>query len=101
MTLALLLYTIGSLMDYATTAWFIEHGGREGNPVAVAIVNVFGMDGLLLGKILVVILVWLIVVYIRKEAPKITFYALYIATLGQWLVVAWNTFWVRVIMEVV
>ncbi len=100
----LLIYAAGSYIDYLTTAWAIPRGAVEQNPLAAHLIAEHGIEYLLYFKIGVlvfyVIMLWLMKKFDEKlsewwEMPCTTahwlsFSAVWVVCLGQWLVVAHN-----------
>lgn len=100
----LLTYAAGSYIDYLTTAWAIPRGAVEQNPLARHLIAEHGIEYLLYGKIgclvFYVIMLWLMKKFDEKlselwgvpcrTAHWLSFSAVWVVCLGQWLVVAHN-----------
>ena len=102
----LLIYTLGTLTDYWTTAWAIARGAREINPFMASLIAAHGIEATLYAKIgaiaLMVFMVWSLEKGDKQlaelwEAPcrtghNLTFAIVWISALLQWLIVG-NNFW--------
>lgn len=108
----LLLYTLGTLTDYWTTAWGLARGGIEKNPLLVWLIAEYGMDAFLFYKIGAIVFTCLVVWAVLEgdkliaeaiDEPyrvgrKLAFAIIWAMTLGQWLVVGSNFFQMRIAM---
>jgi len=108
----LLIYTLGTLTDYWTTAWGFVRGATEKNPFLVWLITEHGMDAFLLFKIGAIgftcLVVWLVLKGDKliadaidepyRAGRKIAFAIIWIMTLGQWLVVGSNFWQMRIAM---
>ena len=108
----LLIYTLGTLADYATTAWALARGARELNPFMAMLMAAHGVEATLYAKIgaiaLMVFTVWALEKGDKQlaklwEAPcrtghKLAFAVVWISSLLQWLVVGSNLWQMRIAM---
>ena len=102
----LLIYILGSLTDYWTTAWALARGGTEMNPFMAVLYTERGIEALLWAKIIGIGIVCLSSWMMNsgdklmtklwgepcKIARRLAFASIWIMTLLQWLVVGHN-FW--------
>jgi len=100
----LLIYALGSLTDYATTAWAIPRGAVEQNPFAAHLIAEHGIESLLyfkIGAIVVYVVAWWLMKKFDEKLTEIwgepckisywlAFSSVWVVCLGQWLVVAHN-----------
>lgn len=100
----LLIYAAGSYVDYLTTAWAIPRGAVEQNPFARHLIAEYGIEYLLYFKIgalvFYIFATWLMEKFDEKlsawwdmpcrTAHWLSFSAVWVVCLGQWLVVAHN-----------
>ena len=106
MKLLLLIYTLGTLTDYWTTAWALARGATEKNPFMASMIAKHGVEATLYFKIGAIIFMCLTVWVLKKSDKKLTelwgapcrgghwlaFGTIWASALLQWGVVA-NNFW--------
>ena len=98
----LLLYAMATVADYATTVWCLSFDtlAYEGNPLMRVIINNLGLEWVLVGKILLLIVLWWFMVEIRKDFPKLAFNITYFGiAVPQWIVVMNNAWVINRILE--
>ena len=110
----LLIYTIGTLVDYWTTAWAIPRGAVERNPLMASLMASHGIEVTLYAKIGAIVFMCFTVWMLEKSDKKLTylweekckaghrlaFAVVWISSFIQWLVVA-NNFWqMRIAMAI-
>ena len=100
----LLIYTLGSLIDYATTAWALARNGTEKNPLGAYLIAEHGIEYLLyfkIGALIVYVGGWWLMMKFDKILTELwnepceiahwmAFASIWAVALGQWLVVAHN-----------
>jgi len=110
----LLIYTLGTLTDYWTTAWAIPRGATECNPIMAALVANYGIVYILYAKIVVLgiicLMLWLMHEFDKQwvkamgepcnTGHKVAFGTLWLVALLQWAIVANNFWWMRIAMAV-
>jgi len=108
----LLIYTLGTLTDYWTTAWAMARGGTEKNPLGAWLIAEHGIVSLLYAKIgclvFYLVLVWLMKKFDEKLSElwgepcgipqRLAFIAVWFVSVGQWLVVGSNFWQMRIAM---
>ena len=108
----LIIYALGTLTDYWTTAWGMARGGIERNPFAASLILKHGVEALLVAKIIgigiVCLAAWMMVGGDKlmtklwgepcRAARRVAFASIWIMTLLQWLVVGHNFWEMRIAM---